>query len=79
MIQDIIREYEKIGYVSNGDYELFIEDSKFKFKRIYDENIFSIEYNLKENYDDREYTKEEIKDMKLCLYYVKKLGFEIDI
>lgn len=77
MIWDVIREYEKIGYLVNEEYELFIEESKFTFRNIENGKRYSIEYNLKDNFDDREYTQEEINDMKLCVKYAKKYGLII--
>lgn len=77
MIWDVIREYEKVGYLVNEEYELFIEDSKFSFRNMTNGKRYSIEYNLKDNFDDREYTQEEIDDMKLCVKYAKKYGLLI--
>lgn len=77
MIWDTIRKLEKIGYFVTEKYELFVEESKFTFRNIENGKRYSIEYNLKENFDDREYTQDEIKDMKLCVAYAKKLGFDI--
>lgn len=77
MIWDVIREYEKVGYLVNEEYELFIEDSKFSFRNMANGKRYSIEYNLKDNFDDREYTQEEINDMKLCVKYAKKYGLII--
>lgn len=77
MIWDVIRKCEKIGYFVNDRYELFVEESKFTFRNIDNGKKYSIEYNLKENFDDRDYTEDEIKDMKLCIKYAIKLGFDI--
>lgn len=77
MVWDTIRKLEKIGYFVTEGYELFIDESKFTFRNLYNGKKYSIEYNLKENFDDRYYTKKEIKDMKLCISYARKLGFNI--
>jgi hypothetical protein len=77
MVWDTIRKLEKIGYFVTEKYELFVEESKFTFRNIENGKRYSIEYNLKENFDDREYTQDEINDMKLCICYAKKLGFDI--
>lgn len=77
MVWDTIRKLEKIGYFVTEKYELFVEESKFTFRNIENGKRYFIEYNLKENFDDREYTQDEINDMKLCICYAKKLGFDI--
>lgn len=76
---DKIRHLEQIGYYVGDSYELFIEDSKFKFRNICDGRIECIEYTLHDNFDDRDYTDEEVKILHECLSSLERYGIEVDI
>lgn len=74
-----VRHLEKIGYFIGYTHELIVEDSKFKFRDLDSGIVTVLPYNLQENFDDRDYTDEDISTLKECLEAICEYGIEVDI
>lgn len=74
-----VRHLEKIGYFIGYTHELIVEDSKFKFRDLDSGTVTVLPYNLQDNFDDRDYTDEDIETLAMCLQAIQDYDIYVDI
>lgn len=74
-----VRHLEKIGYFIGYTHELIVEDSKFKFRDLDSGTVTVLPYNLQENFDDRDYTDEDMETLAMCLQAIQDYDIYVDI